>query len=191
MSLQRGGSTAPRPTVVVTSSKVWPAALRPKTVAMPTSGQGALALPKVSLACRGRGEAPRLKSLLRQIKLRRGSTSQRAKRRGWRWRHSKKVWKRHPAVRSSARKARAEWASVTTATQVLARGGELASVKRRDLTFHSSRRRRSTLRLRNSSPRAFQPYLTHLLPPRGCPFTSVGPARSTLTAAGACNRTTQ
>ena len=32
------GSTVPRSTVVATSSKVWPAALRPKTVAMPTSG---------------------------------------------------------------------------------------------------------------------------------------------------------
>ena len=88
------------------------------------------------------GEAPRLKSLLRQIKLRRGGTQQRAKRRGWRWRHSKKVWRRHPEVRSSARKARAEWAAVTTATQVLARGGELAAVARGDLTFHTSHGRR-------------------------------------------------
>ena len=42
-----------------------------------------------------------------------------------------------------------------------------------------------TLRLRNSSPRAFQRHLTRLLTPWGCPFTSGGPVRSTLTMAGA------
>ena len=39
----------------------------------------------------------------------------------------------------------------------------------------------ATLVLRNSSPRAFQRYLTHLLTPRGSPFTSYPLVRSTLT----------
>ena len=88
------------------------------------------------------GEAPRLKRMLEAFQQHDPRGAVRRKRRGLRRRHLRKLWQQAPEVRSQAEAALGEWAAVTTAWHVLARGGELAGVERSDLTFHKDRAKR-------------------------------------------------
>lgn len=82
------------------------------------------------------GKAPRLKSLLAVLKSADASTGQRAKRRGFRRRHFRKVWEQSPGLRAGSFAALNQWAAATSCWHVLARGGELELIKRSDLSFH-------------------------------------------------------
>ena len=70
--------------------------------------------------------APRLKRLLSEMKLNDPLGLARRKRRGLRRRHLRKMWRAHPNVRALTPEAVNAHALLTTAWQVLARGGELA-----------------------------------------------------------------
>ena len=77
----------------------------------------------------------RLKSLIKKLTAEDPMAAVRRKRRGMRRRHLRRVWRRAPAVRQTGVAARALWAASTVAWHVLARGGEMASVRRSDLRF--------------------------------------------------------
>ena len=105
------------------------------------------------------GDAPRLGNLLKDMRSKDPLEGTRRKRRALRYRHLKRVWKRCSDVRSSSFVRVNEWAAVTTARHVLARGGELATIMRSDLTFHvmsGSRRRYAILWVRPMKKRAGQ-----------------------------------
>ena len=85
------------------------------------------------------GNAPRLSSWFRAKRSADPLQSLRKKRRGLRRKHLMKVWRVNSDVRSSSFKALNEWAATTVAWHVFARGGELASVKKSDLSFHITR----------------------------------------------------
>jgi hypothetical protein len=61
---------------------------------------------------------------------------QRRKRRAVRARHLEKAWRKLPRVRERTFAQLNKWAALTAARHTLARGGELATVLRSDLTFH-------------------------------------------------------
>lgn len=88
------------------------------------------------------GEAPRLKSLLSRMRERDPREGTRRKRRGLRRRHLRKLWHAQSSVRARSFAALNQWAATTTAWHVLARGGELASVRRSDLQFGADGRGR-------------------------------------------------
>jgi hypothetical protein len=81
------------------------------------------------------GEAPRLKVFMRLLRANDPLGKSRRKRRGLRGKHLRRIWKKHAHVRQTTRVARSAWASTTTAWHVLARGGELEAVRRKDLQF--------------------------------------------------------
>ena len=81
------------------------------------------------------GEAPRLKSLLARMRSKDPLGNTRKKRRGLRRRHLREAWDKHAPLRAASRAARSDWAALTIAWHVLARGGELASITRRDIQF--------------------------------------------------------
>ena len=85
------------------------------------------------------GGAPRLKRLLDTR--RQGSTdeSTRRKRRGLRRRHLRRIWRKNAHVRKDGEAEQSEWAALTTAWHVLARGGELGGVTEGDLEFGTER----------------------------------------------------
>ena len=87
------------------------------------------------------GAAPRLAAMMRQLRAKDPEDGTRRKRRGLRRRHLKKLWAKR-SVRGEGFQALNEWAAATTAWHVFARGGELASVRRSDLSFHTTRGRR-------------------------------------------------
>ena len=82
------------------------------------------------------GAAPRLASLIRSMKCDDPREGVRRKRRGLRHRHLARAWRKTPAVRKTTFVQLNKWAALTTARHVLARGGELETVLREDLTFH-------------------------------------------------------
>jgi hypothetical protein len=86
------------------------------------------------------GEAPRLKHLLKVARDKDPFRTLRKKRRGLRRRHLQKLWSEHGQVRSRDPTALNEWAAVTTAWHVLARGGELERLTMGDLQFKQQRR---------------------------------------------------
>ena len=88
------------------------------------------------------GEAPRLKSYLSRLRSKDPLGNTRKKLRGLRRRHLRTLWKKHAQVRAQTRQARTEWATVTAAWHVLARGGELGSIARGDLQFRRMKGRR-------------------------------------------------
>ena len=105
------------------------------------------------------GDAPRLGNLLKDMRAKDPLGGSRRARRALRYRHLRKVWKRCSDVRSSSFVRVNEWAAVTTARHVLARGGELETIMRRDLTFHvmsGSQRRYAVLWIRPMKKRAGQ-----------------------------------
>ena len=67
-----------------------------------------------------------------------------------RHRHLRKAWRKVEWVRRVSFQQLNKWAAVTTCRHVLARGGELAGVQRKDLTFHinAAGKRYAILRLR-------------------------------------------
>ena len=81
------------------------------------------------------GEAPRLKVFLRLLRAQDPLGKSRRKRRGLRGKHLRRIWKQHAQVRQRSRAAQSAWAASTTAWHVLARGGELEAVRRKDLIF--------------------------------------------------------
>ena len=83
-------------------------------------------------------DSPRLASLLRLMKAADPREGVRRKRRGIRHRHLLQAWRAIKAVRAKSFAQLNKWAALTTSRHVLARGGELASVTRKDLTFHVS-----------------------------------------------------
>jgi len=85
------------------------------------------------------GDAGRLRTLIKHMRLQDPLGASRRKRVGLRRRHLRKVWKLHADVRGSSFAALNRWAAVSTSWHVLARGGELKAVKRSDLTFHTSK----------------------------------------------------
>lgn len=102
------------------------------------------------------GQAPRLAALVRDMKQRDPRMGSRRKRRGIRHRHLRKAWRKQAWVRKSTFAQLNKWAALTTSRHVLARGGELASVQRKDLTFHvtTAGKRYAVLRLRPLKKRA-------------------------------------
>ena len=82
----------------------------------------------------------------------------RRKRRGIRHRHLRKAWRTIAATRRLSFAQLNKWAALTTSRHVLARGGELAGVTRKDLTFHvsSSGKRYAILILRPLKKRCGQ-----------------------------------
>jgi len=70
--------------------------------------------------------APRLKRLLAALRDGDPLHGMRRKRRGLRRRHLRRMWRRVPAVRATTPNAVNDWALLSTAWHVLARGGELA-----------------------------------------------------------------
>lgn len=96
------------------------------------------------------GHAPRLSALVKSIKLSDPRMGTRRKRRAVRHRHLRKAWRKVKWVRGSSFQQLNKWAALTTCRHVLARGGELATVQRKDLTFHisSAGKRYAVLRLR-------------------------------------------
>ena len=83
------------------------------------------------------GAAPRLSQFFKRIRETRAAATRR-KRRGIRRRHLMKLWSRHSAIRASTKRARSEWAAETCAWHMLARGGELESITKDDLSFGRS-----------------------------------------------------
>ena len=79
-------------------------------------------------------EMPRLKTILKGLSLSSTSTVRR-KRRGFRRRHFRALAKSFPRARGPKVGAVCEWAAGLTAWELLARGSELAEVKRSDLSF--------------------------------------------------------
>jgi hypothetical protein len=77
----------------------------------------------------------RLRSLVRKLVAEDPLAGMRRKRRGIRRRHLRKAWERSAAMRATGIAKLARWAAGVTAWHVLARGGELASVARSDLSF--------------------------------------------------------
>ena len=96
------------------------------------------------------GDSPRLSALVKSIKQGDARMGERRKRRGIRHRHLKKAWRSFAWVRKETFLQLNKWAALTTARHVLARGGELAGVQRKDLTFHinAAGKRYAILRLR-------------------------------------------
>ena len=85
------------------------------------------------------GEAPRLKAMLKQARMRDPLGNTRKKRRGFRRKHIRDVWQCSAQVRSPDRVSLSEFAAVGTAWHVLARGGELGGIRMRDVHFSSSK----------------------------------------------------
>ena len=81
------------------------------------------------------GDAPRLAALVRRMRQEDPRGGSRKKRRGLRHRHLRELWRTKPAVREGSFARLNKWAALTTARHVLARGGELSTVKRSDLRF--------------------------------------------------------
>jgi hypothetical protein len=104
------------------------------------------------------GKAPRLSSLIKSMKQKDPREGKRRKRRAIRHRHLAKAWRKLPQVRAQTFLQLNKWAALTTSRHVLARGGELATVKRGDLTFHKSRsgKRYAVLMLRPLKKKAGQ-----------------------------------
>ena len=86
------------------------------------------------------GEAPRLSNLIKDMRAKDPLNGVRRKRRALRHRHLKRVWKRCAEVRRSSFESVNQWAALTTAHHVLARGGELGTIARSDLSFHRKAR---------------------------------------------------
>ena len=86
------------------------------------------------------GEAPRLKRFLAQKRSRDPAANLRKKRRGMRRHHLQRVWRERAGVRGTDRASLSEWAAVTSAWHMLARGGELYGVTKGDLEFKVSKR---------------------------------------------------
>ena len=105
------------------------------------------------------GDAPRLSNLIKSMRSQNPADGNRRKRRALRFRHLQRVWKRSSAVRSSSFVSLNEWAAVTSARHVLARGGELQAIMRSDLSFHvtgHAQRRYAILWIRPLKKRAGQ-----------------------------------
>ena len=101
------------------------------------------------------GTAPRLSALVKSMKAGDPRSGHRRKRRGIRHRHLEKAWKRVKKFRATNFVQLNRWAALTTARHVLARGGELAFVQRKDLVFHIRRGKRyAVLMLRPLKKRA-------------------------------------
>lgn len=102
------------------------------------------------------GQAPRLAALVKSMKQGDPRMGTRRKRRGVRHRHLRKAWRKAAWVRKETFGQLNKWAALTTSRHVLARGGELATVQRKDLSFHISPggKRYAVLRLRPLKKRA-------------------------------------
>ena len=88
------------------------------------------------------GEAPRLKSLVRAMRAKDPLEGYRKKRRALRHRHLAKLWRTQKAVRARDFLRLNRWAALVTSRHILARGGELGTVMRNDLTFRTDARGR-------------------------------------------------
>ena len=84
------------------------------------------------------GEAPRLRAWLKQKRQGDPVGTGRKKRRGLRRHHLRRLWKHSAAVRGRSLAALSAWAATTAAWHVLARGGELGSIRRKHLEFSSA-----------------------------------------------------
>ena len=85
------------------------------------------------------GAAPRLASLISSIREADPKAGLRRKRRALRYRHLKRAGRKFPALRAHTFAAVNRWAAVCSARVILARGGELGTIMRSDLTFHAKR----------------------------------------------------
>ena len=96
------------------------------------------------------GDTPRLKSLIRDMRAKDPLEGHRKKRRGLRHRHLQKLWRTRIIVRERSFLRLNRWAALVTCRHILARGGELGTVMRDDLTFRTSAagRRYAVLMLR-------------------------------------------